>query len=177
MCATLSSLSITMAVVRLEAKGDKRFWIATYMADTLNVSNIDLRMGAVQARQISEGMESMDQVVLVDILKIRASVMKSVSKIVRGRFRMACRVAFDHHAISVARRDTLGQVRAWKLFLMLPRMLLSRPPRWSSAEKEVAGAFRRIQQVRVGTVGRGKFGVAPSEGTISNKTSAERAEG
>ena len=97
---------------------------------------LDLRIGAVQARQISEGVESMDQVVLGDILKIRGSVMKSVPKFTRGPFMMACRVAFDHHAISLARRDTLGQVRAWKLFLMLPRMLLGRPPRGGQVPKK-----------------------------------------
>ena len=84
----------------------------------------DLRIGGVKARQISGGMESMDEVILGDILKIRASVMKTVPKFVRGPFRMACRAAFDHHATSMARGDRLGQVRAWKLFLMLPRMLL-----------------------------------------------------
>ena len=62
-------------------------------------------------------------------------------------------------------------------FDVAPNAPESTPAGWSSAEKEVAGAFRRIQQVRVGTVGRGKFGVVPSEGTISNQTSAERAEG
>ena len=96
----------------------------------------DLRIGGVKARQISEGMESMDEVILGDILKIRASVMKSVPKFVRGPFRMACRVAFDHHATSMARGDRLGQVRAWKLFLMLPRMLLSRPPRGGEVPKK-----------------------------------------
>ena len=87
----------------------------------------------------------MDQVVLVDILKIRDSVMKSVPKFVRGPFRMACRVAFDHHAISMARRDTLGKVRAWKLFLMLPRMFLKfTATGWPSAKEEVAGPIRRL---------------------------------
>ena len=49
-------------------------------------------------------MASMDQVVLVDISKIQGLVVKSVPKFVTGPFRMACRVAFDHHAISLARR-------------------------------------------------------------------------
>ena len=91
----------------------------------------DLRIGGVKARQISEGMESMDEVILGD-----TSVMKSVPKFVRGPFRMACRVAFDHHATSMARGDRLGQVRAWKFFLMLPRMLLSRPPRGGEVPKK-----------------------------------------
>ena len=94
-----------------------------------------MRRGAVQARQSSVGMESMDQVVLADISKIQGLVVKSVPKFVTGPFRMACRVAFDRHAISLARRGTLGQVRAWKLFMMLPRMLLSRPPRGGEVPK------------------------------------------
>ena len=53
--------------------------------------------------------------------------MKSDPKFVRVPFRIACRVAFDHHAICLARRVTHGQVSALKRFLMLPRMLLSRP--------------------------------------------------
>ena len=48
---------------------------------------------------------------------------------------MTCRVALEHHAISLARRGTLGQVRAWTLFMMLPRLLLSRPPRHGQVPK------------------------------------------
>ena len=44
----------------------------------------DLRIGAVQARQISEGMESMDQVVLVDILKIRGRSDEVRSQVCQG---------------------------------------------------------------------------------------------
>ena len=92
-------------------------------------------IGAVQASQSSVAVESMDQVVLADILKLQGLVVKSVPKYVTGPFRMACRVAFDHHAISLARRGTLGQVRAWKLFMMLPRMLLSKRPRGGEVPK------------------------------------------
>ena len=89
----------------------------------------DLRIGGVKARQISEGMESMDEVILGDILKIRASVMKSVPKFVRGPFRMACRAAFDHHATSMARRDRLGlgEVPKKKLQANSPHLPASGP--------------------------------------------------
>ena len=90
-------------------------------------------IGAAQARQSS--VESVDQVVLADISKIQGLVVKLGPKFVTGPFRMACRVAFDHHAISLACRGTLGQVRAWKLFMMLPRMFLSRPPRGGEVPK------------------------------------------
>ena len=53
---------------------------------------------------------------------------------------MAFRVAFDYHAIRVARRDTLGQVRAWKLFDVAPAPE-STLKGWSSAEREIARTF------------------------------------
>ena len=76
----------------------------------------------------------------------------------------------------MARGERLGQVRAWKLFLMLPRMLLSRPPRGGEVPK------KKLQD-RFAAFARGEWAqlveasLATIEGTISNQASAERPEG
>ena len=55
----------------------------------------------------------------------RALVMKSVPRFLRGSFRNAMRVAIDEALLeNKARRS-----RGWKLFLLLPRMLLHRSGR------------------------------------------------
>ena len=42
---------------------------------------------------------------------------------------MAVKVALEEIMAGVSRRNEFQQVRAWKLLLLLPRMLLHRPPR------------------------------------------------
>ena len=50
--------------------------------------------------------------------------MKKVPKFLRGPFRNALKFALEE-AIA---RDEVRQSRGWKLFMMLPRALLHRPP-------------------------------------------------
>ena len=95
----------------------------------------DFRIGAVQARQSSVGMESMDQVVLGDILKIQGLVVKSDPKFVTGTVQGGLQSGVRSSCHQFIRRGTLVQVRAWKLFMMLPRLLLSRPPRCGQVPK------------------------------------------
>ena len=45
----------------------------------------------------------------------------------KGRFRHAVRVALEKRQLAVAVGDATGEVCAWKLFLLLPFMLLRRP--------------------------------------------------
>ena len=62
-------------------------------------------------------MGSVDEVDLNTIFARRANVMRSISHFLKGPYRAAVRLAM--------REDSCG----WKLFLLLPRMFLSRPPR------------------------------------------------
>ena len=69
-------------------------------------------------------LEELDRLNPCFIFEQRASLMKKVPKFLRGPFRNALKFALEE-AIA---RDEVRQSRGWKLFMMLPRMLLHRPP-------------------------------------------------
>ena len=71
----------------------------------------------------------LDQVNLADEMKERASVMKSVPKILRGPYRIAMRTALEEICGGHRSQEGVRQERGWKLFFLLPRMLLHRPAR------------------------------------------------
>ena len=59
----------------------------------------------------------------------RGCLMRSVPRFLWGSFRVAMKVALEEIIAGVSRRSEIQQVRGWKLLLLLPRMLLHRPPR------------------------------------------------
>ena len=66
----------------------------------------------------------------------RAVVMKCVPRFLWGSFRIALKLALEEIAAGSVANDSLRQERGWKLFLVLPRMLLHRPPRGGLLWKE-----------------------------------------
>ena len=70
-------------------------------------------------RQVDSVLDAVD---LHTIFAKRAAVMKAIPQFLRGSFRNAMRVAMDEALQTNEVRNTRG----WKLFLLLPRMLLHR---------------------------------------------------
>ena len=75
---------------------------------------------------------TLDSIILPDLLKKRPSVMRSVPHFLKGPFRNALQLALEE-AVS---EEFIGQERCWKLMLLLPRMLLHRPPRGGLIAKD-----------------------------------------
>ena len=75
---------------------------------------------------------SLDQIDLADTLKRRPCVMKSVPRFLKGAFRNALQIAIEAANSS----DESVAERGWKLFMLLPRMLLHRPARGGLVSKE-----------------------------------------
>ena len=74
--------------------------------------------------EVRAALEELDRLNPCLIFEQRASLMKKVPKFLRGPFRNECiEVCFGAIA-----RDEVRQSRGWKLILMLPRVLLHRPP-------------------------------------------------
>ena len=82
----------------------------------------DIRGNSVVIR---EAFLSIDAVDLHTIFAKRAAVMKAIPRFLRGSFRNAMRVAMDEKL----QTNEVRRTRGWKLFLLLPRMLLHRPGR------------------------------------------------
>ena len=71
---------------------------------------------------IREAFLSLDAVDLHTIFTKRAAVMKAIPRFLRGSFRNAIKVAMDE----ALHTNEVRRTRGWKLFLLLPRMLLHR---------------------------------------------------
>ena len=78
---------------------------------------------------------SLDSVTLETEFRTRSCLMRVVPKMMRGVFRTALRLSFQEAAQARAQGDVERETRAWKLFLLAPRLLLTRPPRGGKVSK------------------------------------------
>ena len=78
---------------------------------------------------------SLDAVDLHEVFELRARVMRSVPVVLSGAFRAAIRVSMQEILNGVEAHSDVRAERGWKLFMLLPRMLLFRPARvvWFTA--------------------------------------------
>ena len=75
---------------------------------------------------IRAALRSLDEVDVQHLFRDRAVVIKSLPSMIRGAYKSAMRMALREAADRASARDEVGLCRAWKLFLLLPRMLLHR---------------------------------------------------
>ena len=88
-----------------------------------------LQIGVPNREVLGLGLRRLDEIDLVEQFQRRPVIMRSVPVVMKGSFKAAMRLAIDEVADGVAAHDEDKQERGWKLFLLLPRMLLQRPPR------------------------------------------------
>ena len=88
------------------------------------------------AAAMRAGLPLLDGEDLSRVFAQRAAVMKSVPKFLFGSFRIVWKLALEEVAGGSTTNDRLRQERGWKLFFVLPRMLLHRPPRGGLLGKE-----------------------------------------
>ena len=77
-----------------------------------------------QREAIVRGFASLDAFELSGIFRRRAVVMRSVPWVLKGAFRSALRIAMEEAVAGLEAFDEVRQDRAWKLFLLLPQVLL-----------------------------------------------------
>ena len=75
----------------------------------------------------SESWEQLDEVDLYERFLGRVSMLKSCPYFFRGRLRQCWTVALRERQRARQAHDTVGEERAWKLFGLIPLMLLHRP--------------------------------------------------
>ena len=97
--------------------------------DSVPVPAVDMLAQQMPRRVFLEALRLLDEVDLALIFRRRVVVMKSVPKFMQGVFRVAVRAALEEVTAARLVRDDRRHTRAWKLFLLLPRLLLFRPPR------------------------------------------------
>ena len=100
------------------------------------------------ARAMAFGLQSLDVVDLVQVFELKARVMRSIPKFMRGVFRGAMKVGLFETTKGRAANNLHVESRGWKLFMLLPRLLLFRPPRGGLVPK--GGLKKRVQKFCAG---------------------------
>ena len=80
-------------------------------------------------RGLQGAFASLDGVDLKDRFKFRACVMRTVLYFMKGAFRLGLRAALEEVLAGFTQRSDVRMARGWKLFMLLPRMMLHKPPR------------------------------------------------
>ena len=92
---------------------------------------------------------SLDVLELNSMFEGRANIMRSVPFVMRGAFRGALRIAMNEAVLPREQNDVFREERAWKLFFLLPRILLTRPPRGGKIPpKQLEGRMQRFSEGR-----------------------------
>ena len=95
----------------------------------VDVAEPALQIGVPNREALGLGLRRLDEIDLVEQFQRRPVIMRSAPVVMSGSFKAAMRLAIDEVADGVAVHDEAKQERGWKLFLLLPRMLLQRPSR------------------------------------------------
>ena len=119
------------------------------------------------------GLESLDMVDIAEVFSVRAVVMKSVPRFLAGAFRGALKAGLQEICKGRAANNVVVEERGWKLFLLIPRLLLWRPPRGGfgasrSLPRTIEAVQRRELGLDVGEVSGGGFA---REGSSKQETS------
>ena len=99
------------------------------MADVVGLASAEPIDAEAIVRAPMRSFASLDVLILSEFFESRPRVMRSVRHNLRGGFRLALRVAFQEILAGVEANSDARSVRGWKLLLVLPKMLLFRPPR------------------------------------------------
>ena len=114
----------------------------------------EVRVPRVTSVEIRAAFEFLDTVDLRATFSRRACAMKTTPHFLRGPFRNALRLAMEE----AVRAGDVHQNRGWKLFLLLPRLLLHRPPRGGKVHRSklverfddfARGSWRKLLEASV----------------------------
>ena len=92
------------------------------VAPTLPIDEVSI------SAEFATSLSRLDTLDLEEVFHLRALLMKS-PPFLKGAYRSAIRLALGELDSTRDSNDPTRSIRAWKLFLLLPRLLLFRPPR------------------------------------------------
>ena len=101
------------------------------IVDTVPEVEVEMPAHRAVGHHVRAALVALDAVDLSEIFRRRAVVMKSIPHFLRGPFRNALLMALEE----VCAVEGIRRERGWKLFLLLPRLLLHRPPRGGTIPK------------------------------------------
>ena len=89
---------------------------------------------------------ALSEVDLKSCFTFRACVMRTVTHIMKGAFRLAIRAALEEILEGHRSDNDARMARGWKLFMLLPRMLLFRPRRGGLVPRKIGERVRLFQE-------------------------------
>ena len=92
--------------------------------ETIREPDIEMPEGRDSSAAIREGFRHLDEENVSMLFETRANVLKTVPHFLKDPYRTAMRIALTEASCG----DEFRRVRGWKLFLLLPRVPLSRKP-------------------------------------------------
>ena len=98
-------------------------------AEVVSVPEAPVPTVSVPVERFADSFQWLGEVDLEVVFKQCPCLMKSVPGFMKGAYRSAMRVAFAEIDQGRVERDATRSSRGWKLFLLLPRLLLHKPPR------------------------------------------------
>ena len=102
----------------------------------IDVEEVEVPLPRWPRRMFVDRLRSLDGVDIRQIFRRRALVMKSVPKFMQGSFLAVLKTIMEEVSAARLARDVLRQSRAWKVFLVLLRLLLHKPPRGGLIQKK-----------------------------------------
>ena len=122
-------------------------------AESEDIPEDPLEIPAPPVGVIRAAFLQMDEVDLVHHSSRRAAPMKAVPRFLTGPFRNALHIALAEATVGNRVQDLARQERCWKLFLLLPRLLLHRRPRCSVISRDkLQHSFCKVCSRRVARI-------------------------
>ena len=101
---------------------------------------VELMVFDSRPSQFHAAFASLDVVDLKELFSNRGAVMRSVPSFLRGAFRTTMRVVLTELVKEIDEQSNVRMTRGWKLFLLLPRLLLHKPVRGGFVPKKILEA-------------------------------------
>ena len=98
-------------------------------AEVVSVPEAPVPAVSVPVERFTDSFQWLGEVDLEVVFKQRPCLMKSVPGFMKGAYQSAMRIAFAKIDQGRVEGDATRSSRGWKLFLLLPRLLLHKPPR------------------------------------------------
>ena len=127
------------------ASVDSRNGMSDFEGPVPSLAPVDPEVPAItpQLESFTASFEWLASVDMEFLFTQRACLMKSIPGFMKGAYRSAIRIALTEIDEGRTRNAILRTSRGWKLFLLIPRLLLHRPPRGGKIPK--AQLQRRIE--------------------------------
>ena len=121
------------------------------------------------ARASTAGFASLDEVDLADVFEVQGYVMKSIPKFLRGANLGAMKLSLQESQRGSAANNSTMETRGWKLFFLLPRLLLCKGGcRSASKLRLVIGSFSCVCRWKVRCRTSMRAGVAEDSDIVAS---------